>query len=145
MKAAKWNFVTFQGEKLTATMMEFITPPSYGSGKVNVSSVLKDNALLTAGTIGTVEYPQSKLDAETEWDEPTAVKAVWRGKTEDGKDVEGLIETTFANRLDRVDIMAEVPAIVKKFVAGAVGTRPYIYQVSSVNFVGLKVANRVVI
>jgi hypothetical protein len=32
------------------------------------------------------------------------------------------------DRLDRVDIMAEVPGFVKNIVAAAVGTKPYIYQ-----------------
>ncbi len=34
-------------------------------------------------------------------------------------------------RIDRVDIMAEVPKFVKQIVAGAAGTRPYIYQVGT--------------
>jgi hypothetical protein len=109
-------------------MMEFTTPPSYGSQTVNVGMVHKDGALVAGTTASTVEHTESKSDPDTEWSEPTALKAVWKGKSQDGKEFEAVMDPSLI-RVDRVDIMAEVPAIIKKFVAGAVGTRPYIYQV----------------
>ena len=127
--AAKWNFVTFQSPNVSAMMMDFTTPPSYGSQTVNVSGILKDDDLLLAGTQGVVEHVESKFDQSTEWMEPTVLRAVWKGKSPDGKEAEATLETPLDQRMDRVDVMAEVPAIIKKLVAGAVGTRPYIYQV----------------
>jgi hypothetical protein len=127
-EAAKWNFITFESDSLSAIMMEFTTPPSYGTQTVNVGMVLKDDALVAGTTAGTCEHTESKPDPDTEWSEPTALKAVWKGKSQDGKEFEAVVDSSLA-RVDRVDIMAEVPAIIKKFVAGAVGTRPYIYQV----------------
>lgn len=49
--------------------------------------------------------------------------------TKDGQAVEAVLETDFEDRLDRIDVMAEVPGFVKQIVAGAAGTKPYIYQV----------------
>lgn len=143
--AARWNFVNFQGPTLNAVMMEFTTPPSYGTSTVNVSCVLKDDALLTAGTTGTIEYTRSELDEETQWPEPKALKAQWKGKTKgDKKDIEATVEVELAPKLDRVDIMAEVPQIIKKFVAGAVGTRPYIYQFKQNVTLKLKIGDQII-
>ncbi|CRK25977.1 hypothetical protein BN1723_003331 [Verticillium longisporum] len=73
---------------------------------------------------------ETKTDSESEWPEPEAIKFTWSGKTKDGKAVEAVIEGDLGKRLDRVDVMAEVPAFVKRIVAGAAGTKPYIYQYS---------------
>jgi len=110
--------------------MEFTTPPSYGTQTVSVGMVFKDGLLLQGTTTGTVAHTTTQLDPFTQWEEPTAFKVVWKGKTQDGKDAETVLETDLKPKLDCVDIMAEVPAIIKKFLAGAVGTRPYMYQVS---------------
>ena len=45
--------------------------------------------------------------------------------------MEAVIEGPLDQRLDRIDVMAEVPGFVKKIVGAAVGTKPYIYQVYS--------------
>jgi len=110
-------------------MMEFTTPPSYGTQTVNVGMVFRNSVLLQGTTSATVEHTTTKMDPVTLWEEPTAFKVVWKGKTQDGEDAETVLETDLKPKLDCVDIMAEVPAIIKKFVAGAVGTRPYMYQV----------------
>ena len=73
-----------------------------------------------------------KKDTEVDWDEPTTLKYVWRGKDAEGKEVTAMLEAPSGPRLDRVDVLKEVPAFVKKIVSGAAGTRPYIYQVSLV-------------
>jgi hypothetical protein len=128
--AAKWNFVNFQGPKYSAVMMEFTTPPSYGSTVVNVGAIATDSELVYAGCTNTATHTETKLDAEIGWKEPTAVKFAWSGKTKDGKPLEAVIEGPFGPRTDRVDVMAEVPGFVKNIVAGTVGTKPYIYQFS---------------
>ena len=51
------------------------------------------------------------------------------GTTKDGKPVEAVLEGGLGDRLDRIDVMGEVPAFVKNIVAAAAGTKPYIYQV----------------
>lgn len=127
---AKWTFGNFQGPTYSAVMMEFTTPPSYGSTKVNVGCIVKDGEIITAGAIGEVTHTATKQDPESDWLEPTHVKFAWSGKTKDGKAVEGLVDGPLGERTDRVDVMAEVPGFVKNIVAAAAGTKPYIYQVS---------------
>lgn len=110
-------------------MMEFTTPTSYGSSVVNVSAVVTADSIVYAGAKGTVKHLTSKHDAETDWPEPTAMEFNFTEETMGNKKVSAKIATEWEKRLDRVDVMAEVPAIVKKIIGGAVGTRPFVYQV----------------
>jgi Svf1-like C-terminal lipocalin-like domain/Svf1-like N-terminal lipocalin domain len=129
--AARWNFVNFQGPNYSAIMMEYTTPPSYGTTTVNVGGIVKDGEIVTAGTTNSATHTNIKPDAENDWPEPSSVKFVWSGKTKDDKSVEAVLEGPLDERLDKVDVMAEVPGFVKKIVAGAAGTKPYIYQVGT--------------
>lgn len=127
--AATWNFANFQGPRYSACLMEFTTPPSYGTTVVDVGGVARDGEIITAGANTSVTHTKSTNDPSTDWAEPTEAKYQWSGKTQDGKDVEAVIETPLGTRADRVDVMAHVPGFVKKIVSGAAGTKPYIYQV----------------
>jgi hypothetical protein len=127
--ASTWNFVNFQGPNYSAIMMEFTTPPSYGTTTVNAGCIVKDDGVVIAGCNNTATHTAIKDDSESAWPEPTAAKYTWSGTTKDGKPVEAVIEGDLGDRADRIDIMAEVPGFVKTIIAGAAGTRPYIYQV----------------
>ena len=109
--------------------MEYTTPPSYGSTVVNVGGITKDGEIICAGSSNSAMHTEVKGDPENDWPEPSAVKFNWTGKTKDGKDVTAEVSGSLGERLDRVDIMAEVPGFVKNIIAAAAGTKPYIYQV----------------
>jgi hypothetical protein len=109
-------------------MMEFTTPSSYGSTVVRVGGVATDGKLLFASTTGDVKHTDSKMDPETEWPEPISVHFHWDGKTEDGKEASADLSGPLGERLDRLDVMAEVPGFIKAIAATAAGTKPYIYQ-----------------
>ena len=126
--AARWNFINYQGPTHSAIMMQYTTPPSYGSTVVSVGCIAKEGEVLMAGTDSTVSHTTTKEDPESEWPEPSTVKWHWTGKGKDGV-VEATYEGPLAPRTDRVDVMAEVPGFVKTIVASAAGTKPYIYQV----------------
>ncbi|POS74710.1 survival factor 1 [Diaporthe helianthi] len=126
--AAKWNYINFQGTNISAILMEYTTPPSYGSTEVNVGGIAKDGEIITGGCSNTITHTRIKKDTDNSWPEPEAIKAEWSGTTKDGKPVTALLETDLEQRLDKIDVMAEVPGFVKQIVAGAVGTKPYIYQ-----------------
>jgi len=138
--AAKWTFINFQGEHYSAVMMQYTTPPSYGSTVVNVGGLVKDDKIICAGASNSVVHSKVKGDPENDWPEPEAIKGVWSGKNSDGKDVEATMEGPLDPRVDRVDVMAEVPGFVKTIVAAAAGTKPYIYQyIPHLNPISLKV------
>ncbi|EKG10686.1 Histone H4 [Macrophomina phaseolina MS6] len=126
--AARWNFVNFQSPSYSAVMMEYTTPPSYGSTNVSVGGIATDDKIIFAGPNNSATHTEKKQDAENEWPEPLAASYVWDGKTADGKDVHADLTGSLGPRVDRVDVMAEVPGFVKAIVASAAGTKPYIYQ-----------------
>lgn len=110
-------------------MMEYTTPPSYGSTIVNVGGIAKDGEIICAGSSHSVTHVEIKDDPQNEWPEPSAVKFVWTGKTKDGKGVSAELAGSLGTRLDKVDVMAEVPGFVKTIIGNIAGTKPYIYQV----------------
>ncbi|KAL8722123.1 MAG: hypothetical protein Q9225_001316 [Loekoesia sp. 1 TL-2023] len=126
--AARWNFVNFQSPTYSAVMMEFTTPPSYGSTIVNVGGIAKDGAILCAGAANSAQHMQAKNDPENEWPEPGAAKFLWSGKTRDGKNVNAELGGSLGQRLDKIDVLANVPGLIKTLVGGVVGTKPFIYQ-----------------
>ncbi|KAK4175855.1 putative survival factor 1 [Triangularia setosa] len=126
--AAKWNFCDFQGSTYSAVLMNYATPPSYGSTEVTIGGIVKDGEIIMANCKSTVTHTKAKSDSESEWPEPETIKYTWTGTTKDGKPVEATLEGALDQRLDRIDVMAEVPGFVKQIVSSAAGTKPYIYQ-----------------
>ncbi|KAL9033173.1 MAG: hypothetical protein Q9180_006092 [Flavoplaca navasiana] len=137
--AAKWTFADFQSENYSAIMMEYTTPPSYGSTVVNVGGVVKDGEIIYAGATNTAEHMEVEEDPETQWLAPRALKLTWKGKTNGGDDVNAELAGSLGERLDKVDIMAKVPGFVKTLVGGVVGTKPYIFQYSPQQNLQLKI------
>lgn len=127
--AARWNFADFVSPEYSAVLMEFTTPPSYGSTKVTIGSIARDGKLLFAGPCPAVIHDSVKGDSEVDWPEPSEITFRWQGKGADGDEVSASISGQIGDRIDRIDVMAEVPGFVKQIVANAAGTRPYIYQV----------------
>ncbi|KAL1303463.1 hypothetical protein AAFC00_006847 [Neodothiora populina] len=123
--AARWTFGNFQSPTYSAIMMEYTTPPSYGNTVVNVGGIAVDGKILYAGPTNTVKHTASHEDPECGWPAPDAMAFKW--SSADGA-VEAELSGEMGERWDRVDIMAEVPKFVKQIVAGAAGTKPYIYQ-----------------
>lgn len=126
--AATWNFVNFQGPQYSAVMMEFTTPPSYGSTVVNVGCIAKNDEIVIAGCKNTATHTATVEDPVNGWPEPTEVRYTWSGAGKDGEAIEATIEGPLGERADCVDIMAEVPGFIKTIIAGAAGTKPYLYQ-----------------
>lgn len=110
-------------------MMDYTTPPSYGSTVVNVGGIVRDGEILCAGSTNSAEHTEVKGDPENDWPEPGAIKLTWRGQTKAGQSVTAELSGSLGQRLDRVDVMAEVPRFVKNIVGNVAGTKPYIYQV----------------
>lgn len=107
--------------------MEFITPPSYGSTLVSVGGVVKDDKILYAGSTNSAKHLETHNDSENDWPEPKSVKFTWDGKD---NELHAELEGPLGKRLDRIDVMYELPGFVKSFVGSVAGTKPYIYQVN---------------
>ena len=92
---------------------------------------MQDGDIICAGSSNSATHVEIRDDPENEWPEPAAVKFEWSGTTKGGKPVTAELAGSLGERLDRVDVMAEVPGFVKAFVGSVAGTKPYIYQVAS--------------
>ncbi|KAI9713198.1 MAG: putative cell survival pathways protein [Bogoriella megaspora] len=121
--ACRWNFVDFQGPTYSAALMEYTTPRSYGSTVVSFGGIVSDGKIVWAGATPAVKHTAIIPDPENDWPEPSAISWTWKGDK-----FEAELSGSMGERMDRVDVMAEVPGFVKQIVAGAVGTKPYIYQ-----------------
>ena len=109
----------FQSPSYSAVMMEFTTPPSYGSSVVTGGGIAIDGEILFAGAQSSVEHTETRNDPD--WPEPGALKLIWNGKTKDGKSAKAELSGGLGKRLDKVDVMAEVPGFVKTLIGGVVG------------------------
>ncbi|KAK5109010.1 hypothetical protein LTR62_007644 [Meristemomyces frigidus] len=123
--AARWNFANFQSPSYSAILMQFTTPPSYGESVVAVGCIAEDGKILFGGASPGVSatHTEVKGDPDNEWPEPGKVKFEWKGEG-----CEAVLEGGILPRVDRVDVMGELPKFVKQIATQASGTKPYIYQ-----------------
>jgi hypothetical protein len=126
--AGRWNFANFQSPNYSAVVMEFTTPKSYGETVVAVGGIAKDGKIVVAGASPNVkaEHTTVKGDPDNDWPEPGAAKFTWSGEG-----TEATLSGEILPRVDRVDVMGELPKFVKQIATQASGTKPYIYQVSN--------------
>lgn len=75
-----------------------------------------------------VTHESSKDDPEVGWPQPESATFLWRGQSQDGGEVQAEISGPLGTRIDRVDVLNEVPAFVKQIIAAAAGAKPYIYE-----------------
>ncbi|OQE32435.1 hypothetical protein PENFLA_c001G03706 [Penicillium flavigenum] len=136
--AARWNFINFQTPTYSALMMEYTTPPSYGSTTVNVGGIVKDGEVIYAGTTNSVAHTETGQDEGSDWPAPKSIKWEWTGKTTDDKALTAEVNGALGSRLDRIDVMAEVPGFIKSIAGSVAGTRPYIFQYSPQEKLSLK-------
>ncbi|KAL1990803.1 hypothetical protein VTN49DRAFT_5806 [Thermomyces lanuginosus] len=137
--AARWNFCNFQSPNYSAFIMEFTTPPSYGSTVVNVGAVVKDGEVIYGGATNTAQHLESVKDSENDWPEPTVIRFTWDGQTKESKPFHAEIEGPLGKRLDRIDVMSEVPGFIKSIAGSVAGTKPYIYQYAPQERLKLKI------
>ncbi|KAJ5492293.1 Histone H4 [Penicillium expansum] len=121
--AARWNFINFQ-------------TPTYSA--VNVGGIVKDGKVIYAGTTNTAAHTETSQDEGSDWPAPKSIKWEWTGKTTDGKELTAEVNGALGSRLDRIDVMAEVPGFIKSIAGSVAGTRPYIFQYSPQEKLSLK-------
>ena len=145
-----------EGHGVSLTMMEFTTTSAYGDKVINVGSVVVGDKLvsvtaggsdLVAGIVGSsAQHLDTVIDAETDYPAPGKISYVWNGHelVEEGKLGAGKVSATilldllvsgeeeeYATRglIEKVDVLGQIPYLLKKFVNYAAGTKPYIYTV----------------
>jgi hypothetical protein len=142
---------------VSAIQMEYTTTDSYGrkgsgSGgvKVNLGSLVIGGKLVAVS--GETIWPDEKEgspefisraehfnpihDPETGYKQPQEIKFSWTAPLiEGGEKVSSTLVMDVGSPreprglLEKVDVLAEIPYVIKKFVNYVAGTKPYIYQV----------------
>lgn len=157
--ASRWNFADFQSnehEGVSAVQMELTTLDAYGpkgagSGgvKVNFGSIVLGGKLVCVTsevTLPSQEQPagakfksrafqlDAKHDPDTSYACPKTLEFVWAGPTTSsnpsGQVSANLKVDVEPGLIEKVDVLAEIPAVVKTVISYVSGTKPYVYQVS---------------
>lgn len=123
--AKSWNFLNFQSDDYSAVQMEFTTPVSYALTKVNVA-ILTSKDLIIATSIDNEIVHENQEEDDVGWKVP---KAIIFNFTE-GTSTEVIAKVSGETKalVERVDVMAEIPQLIKNIVSGIAGAKPYIYQ-----------------
>ncbi|RLV91228.1 Survival factor 1 [Spathaspora sp. JA1] len=129
--AKAWNFLNYQSENYAAVQMEFTTPKSYAETRVNVGMICTNEKVLYATINNKVVHLDPHDDVEIGWPVPKSIEFHFlAGVTtpdEEGEEV-GLVKGDLKTLVERVDVMAEIPQLVKTIVSNVAGAKPYIYQ-----------------
>jgi len=151
--ASRWDFADFQtpsssDDGVSLVLMGFTTTSSHGHEKVNVGRVVVNDKLV-AVTVGGSGLPNGSrvdkenvtFDKDTGYNAPRKIAYHWSGPAIESKEnVSASIELDLASPdkdyqpkglIEKVDVMAEIPAIIKKVVNAVSGAKPYIYQFSN--------------
>lgn len=147
--------------EVRAIQMEFETTNAYGpkganSGRVktNVGAVYiagkplivtgetspnGDGTYAASGSVSRAIHTGSAPDAVTGYDGPTGLRFEWEANSlqGDGRASAEVQVATSVNEgegglIERVSVLAELPAIVRKGLSAGMGLKPYIFQVSCI-------------
>ncbi len=141
--ATRWNFADFQSEDGTsAIQMEFTTTGEYGSVVVNIGSLCVDSKLVSvtgetrwgddrdgSEVLSRATHLEPTFDKDTGYNQPRRILFVWNSGEKQGE-----LEVTVGGPdapqglLEKVDVLAEIPYVLRKLVNVVAGTKPYIYQ-----------------
>lgn len=123
--AKSWNFLNFQSDDYSAVQMEFTTPVSYALTKVNVA-ILTSKDLIIATSIDNEIVHENPEEDDVGWKVPRAITFNFT----DGTSSEVIAKVSGETKalVERVDVMAEIPQLIKNIVSGIAGAKPYIYQ-----------------
>ncbi len=135
--ASSWNFLNFQGPTLSAVQMEFTTPPSYDNTRVTIGVVVQNDKILF-GSVDNEAITNESEEDDIGWPVPKSMTFKFSGPIVESTDKEvenktakiatAVVEAKLDKLVERVDVMGEIPGIVKKVVSGVAGTKPFIYQ-----------------
>ncbi|KAJ3075140.1 hypothetical protein HDU98_009094 [Podochytrium sp. JEL0797] len=126
----QWNFINFQNEKDALMLYEFELPKYSASGSLVTSQgcLIRNGKTIAITTDNRAFHVQTATDSMSKYEVPTQIFAVWKGKTlESGIDVTIEISTMLENSLERIDVLGELPFLLRKFIQTFV-TAPFVFS-----------------
>jgi hypothetical protein len=162
--ASKWNFAHFQSSDkpgTSLTTMEFTTTGTHGFKTVTVGCIVVDEELVAVSSGNgneedgaVVVHEDTVHDPDTGYKAPNAITYRLNGRIDDKSSKAVLrvdlrdapADGSYQTRglIEKVDVLAQIPYVVKKFVNVVAGTKPYIYTVRlSFGFLALLTHRRI--
>ncbi|KAI9327080.1 oxidative stress survival, Svf1-like protein [Obelidium mucronatum] len=129
--AAKWNFINFQSEKDALMLYEFeISQKNHGSDHPNIvsqGSIVRNDRIIAVTTNNRAVHVQKQMDPVSGYEIPTQMFVSWEGKTlEDNLDVKVEVSALLSNKLDTIDILSDLPYLLRKFIQTFI-TAPFLF------------------
>ncbi|KAJ3212211.1 DNA damage-inducible protein 1 [Entophlyctis luteolus] len=124
---AKWNYLNLQTEKDALMLYEFDLPK--GGKCMSIGSIVRDGRLIAVTTLNRAVHVQKQTDAAfSGYDVPTQLFVVMKGKTKDtNEDVHVELSITPTNLVDSIDVLAQLPYLLKVIIQTFI-TAPFVYQ-----------------
>ncbi|KAI8910232.1 oxidative stress survival, Svf1-like protein [Gorgonomyces haynaldii] len=126
---ARWNFATVHSQDVSVLIYQFETPkdPSYTLQRQVQAAVVRGGKLLAILTSNQTAYKDSAVDSFSGYKIPNSISHELTGQTLDGKPVSVKLDFTLQNLADKVDILGELPFLLRKIIQ-ALFTKPFAYQ-----------------
>lgn len=132
--AMRWNFLYFQSETYTATIIEFITPESYDHTKINLGFIIENSKIYHVSYNNKLKLNDEYFD-EIHLKVPKSISVEFvDNKLDSNKTTDNLIafiEGKTNSNFEKFDLMHEIPSVIKSIFTGISGLKPYIYQFSN--------------
>ncbi|KAJ3267324.1 putative cell survival pathways protein [Chytriomyces hyalinus] len=128
--ASKWNFVNFQNATDALMLYEFEVPAKNMSD-VNIVSqgcFVHKGRLIAVTTSNRAVHVQRVKDEASGYEYPSQLFISWNGtRLDDGADVKIELSMLLSNKLDTIDVLAELPYLLRKFIQTFI-TAPFLFS-----------------
>ncbi|KAJ3116842.1 putative cell survival pathways protein [Phlyctochytrium bullatum] len=126
----KWNFINLQGPDTSLMLYEFEMPPDsgYAFDIISVGAIVRDKKLLAVTLNNRAIHTKRDPDDFSGYLIPEEISLNWKGETlTDKKPVKVGITQTLQNLYAKIDVLSELPFLLRKFIQTFI-TAPFLYQ-----------------
>ncbi len=127
----QWNFVNLQNEK-DSLMIYHVKLGSYhkctvADKTVCQASLVLDNKVTSILLQDKMKFSGDQLDEFSGYKIPKSISHVLQGRTVDGDEIKITLDLALDNLIDKVDILAQLPYLIRLFIQTFI-TAPFCYQ-----------------
>nr|KAJ3401601.1 putative cell survival pathways protein [Polyrhizophydium stewartii] len=125
---ARWNYANLQNEKDALILYQYHLPKGkYPQDVVSQGVLVLDNKIIAVTVANHTVFNGTAVDSFSGYHVPKAVTHVWEGTTRAGEPVRVELALKLDRMLDKIDVLAELPFLVRKFIQTFI-TAPFVYQ-----------------
>lgn len=88
---------------------------------------MKNNELISFTLNAAIYHTSTSLDRDSGYMVPTKIQVVYDGKTADATPVKLSFLSEIENPLDKIDILAQLPFLIRKFIQAFI-SKPFVYS-----------------